>query len=453
MGCFNVSCAVSHITIHEGDRAFLFPLLPKRTYYDDLIGNPDDGITRLGPASNILYPDDCFVQLSFPIEGLYDDYGSLDHIVHNDNTKAIEEFFGITIEQFVALVTENRGKNAYDPYDEFFEQLFTKKELMNNTVSFEAFLLGLGFSECENGFISPEGSYAIIKENETYKFSPEPEKNFLNQDIGHALNNPYDQKGTVLKWHYTQTGSYLGVENKKVAILEKISGMFVHGRIYDKMTQKGPSLESNPDEIRLSKYFLRKFGFEEAKENHFCKDDVLVVLGYEAVIKRGQAEATAYNCADFIKQYKKLTNQNGPIYMNKKKVACDLDNNEFLSYSDEEFLFEDMLSAYIEDCQLFGQLDSMIKNNTFSWKKNLPGLRQFKDWQYFFDIYEPLLLNRKIRKEYIEQLLFSHRMYLCNAMYMPTFQGEQGGMDHILKEILKVAVSVIEEREKGDQYG
>ena len=114
MGSFNVSCSVSHITIHEGERTFLFPLLPNINKYEIQEGHPDDGTLIINPASQYIHPDEYYIPFCFPIEGKYDDYGSLEDIVENENTKAIENFLGISINDFVALVTDGRGKNPFD---------------------------------------------------------------------------------------------------------------------------------------------------------------------------------------------------------------------------------------------------------------------------------------------------------------------------------------------------
>ena len=69
-------------------------------------------------------------------------------------------------EEFIELVTENRGKDVYDQYDTFYDVYFTKKELMNDTVDFEDFLIGMGFKENYAEYESPDGSYFVQKVTE-----------------------------------------------------------------------------------------------------------------------------------------------------------------------------------------------------------------------------------------------------------------------------------------------
>ena len=87
----------------------------------------DDGTITIGPASQYLHPDEHFIPFCFPIEGTYNDYGSLENIVHNENTKAIETFLGITIEEFIELITENRGKDVFDQYDTFYDVFLLRR--------------------------------------------------------------------------------------------------------------------------------------------------------------------------------------------------------------------------------------------------------------------------------------------------------------------------------------
>jgi hypothetical protein len=96
MGSFNVACSVSSLSINSGEDVFFLPLLPN---------NSRDGKHEVHPTSSLIYADCYFTPFCLPIQGVYNDYGSIEQIVKDDNTQAIENYFGISIEEFIEEVT------------------------------------------------------------------------------------------------------------------------------------------------------------------------------------------------------------------------------------------------------------------------------------------------------------------------------------------------------------
>jgi hypothetical protein len=92
MGSWSVYCGLSNITITSGHRCFLLPLVEKEDEYDNN-----------------------WKPLCLPIEGNYDDYGSLEYIVENYNTRLIEKHYNVKICDFVNnLATMDELKEPYD---------------------------------------------------------------------------------------------------------------------------------------------------------------------------------------------------------------------------------------------------------------------------------------------------------------------------------------------------
>lgn len=92
MGCFNVSCGASHLTINSGNKIVLFPLtmrgfIAKMNPYR----NCANFITNDGPFG-ICHP------YTLPIFGEYNDYGCLENIEENEHTKHLEKHFGTSIQ-------------------------------------------------------------------------------------------------------------------------------------------------------------------------------------------------------------------------------------------------------------------------------------------------------------------------------------------------------------------
>jgi hypothetical protein len=96
MGSFNVACSISNISIGAGDPVAYIPLENARYRY------------HIGDGNDMLIYMHCFyAPVTLPIFGEYDDYGGVECIEINRNTKIIEEFFGITIDKVIDTKRDN----------------------------------------------------------------------------------------------------------------------------------------------------------------------------------------------------------------------------------------------------------------------------------------------------------------------------------------------------------
>lgn len=87
MGCFNVACSVSNISISEGTECVYIPLVENRYRY------------KIGDGNHLLIYPWCFYEpATLPIFGQYDSYGRLENIVRDYNVEVIEKFFEIEID-------------------------------------------------------------------------------------------------------------------------------------------------------------------------------------------------------------------------------------------------------------------------------------------------------------------------------------------------------------------
>lgn len=114
MGCFNVSCGLSHTSIGHNERAGLILLLPND--YSSM-SRCIDGNLVISPGSNLISNDGAFTlyrACAFPIWGKYNDYGRLEDIQEDNNTKALETYFGTSIGVIEGTVTI--GANHMEEY-------------------------------------------------------------------------------------------------------------------------------------------------------------------------------------------------------------------------------------------------------------------------------------------------------------------------------------------------
>lgn len=108
MGSWSVYCGISRITIRSGQRCVLLPL--KKSTINDYIP---------------------YLPATLPIFGEYDDYGGIENIEENENTKMIEKHFNCTIHDFAYFFT--RGCISSGDVD---EDLSKNKEIKDWTFMF-----------------------------------------------------------------------------------------------------------------------------------------------------------------------------------------------------------------------------------------------------------------------------------------------------------------------------
>lgn len=98
MGSYSAVCSITKMPINEGSKVMYIPLA----------GNElKTGV----PQSNAVYYQGLRKGLFFPaflpIEGEYDGCGKITNIVKNENTRFIEDKFGIGIDDFIEIISES----------------------------------------------------------------------------------------------------------------------------------------------------------------------------------------------------------------------------------------------------------------------------------------------------------------------------------------------------------
>lgn len=243
MGCFNVACSVSSISINDGTPVAFIPLHPDFGYQEK--------VHRIEPTSTILHPNEYFNPLTLPIFGRYDDYGSIDSIQRDDNVKAIEATFGMPIEQFIEIATCNR-RDINDTNSALFKAYAVHQDILRYGVEVLTphFFKCLGFdttstTSSESVYSYPDIPYKVIVSNDgdNIKYSIADEQGtVLRKNFG-----PYSNK-TFLEDFYALSGYHMNVaadRQRYVDLFQQISGMFVHGEIYDMMANDRESVVKN----------------------------------------------------------------------------------------------------------------------------------------------------------------------------------------------------------------
>ena len=86
MGCFSYKCTASGLPIQDGDECYVVPL-------------------HMHPHGHKYSP------IAPPIKGVYNDYGDIEDIQENENTRALEAYFGGSIDSILKVFGSVRGRD------------------------------------------------------------------------------------------------------------------------------------------------------------------------------------------------------------------------------------------------------------------------------------------------------------------------------------------------------
>lgn len=155
MGCWNVACSISKVSIGHGDKVLFIPLMVNK----DL---KEAGVNGLTQMHYILDVDMYYKPFCLPIEAQYDDYGGLEKVVKTANTDAIEKLLGIKIQDFLKIVCQQEvgpKKFQKSPYyqmvkdlggmfihKEVYQELAKTSNLINSDRATPTILEKLGFT-------------------------------------------------------------------------------------------------------------------------------------------------------------------------------------------------------------------------------------------------------------------------------------------------------------------
>lgn len=405
MGCFNVACSASKLSINSGDPVVFVPLLHKSFDYVSRFGilrsmqsrEHTGGYFRsLGCYADrmLIYSNAIYNPLSFPIKGEYNDYGSIENVERNANVEAIEKFFKMKIEDLV----------GYDERD--YHYIENKRLFDDYSIEFDGELLKrLGFTEHEPNFFfldTPEFKQShkfmvVLKENKiTDKRFQEFNKytydivlikdNDIDVRKGHNQTNGRNIFVDFIEHWKNVTGWHLGVapENQLLKdICDFMGGMFFHRDIYEAMMEN-----------QLTEGFFQPPDFETVFDRV-----QKTIIDFDTVEEKKAKFLKEYSETKDKKEKKKLM-----------KIYCDL--------------------------PMFHPLNSSSEGDRF----------ECKNWPFFKSIYEDAFRQGSIKTDFIEWSKFAHSAHSANIHWAPAMNGEQHGNDDESRKLYEAALNVLDKR-------
>ncbi len=299
MGCFDVSCGISGMSIHSGDKAKLLLLIPKNSHphYLDLIKSN----VELEPQTNLVScegPMALYQPFCLPITGKYNDYGSLENIVKDATVKSLEKYFELPIEQILEIIGSSRS--IWDSYAGILSAYGTELEIGYSDKTTDDWLKKAGFTLNDDGNWYHKDIKNVTKwnkENNKWEDTGKPYvyitfkvmENVTSSDPNYKkveeyvvvywdtrtdsysetwgkeqkrlCESVYENSGTQT-FYKNETGIMIGIKpefKKRVELLRKLSGMFVDGKLYDNMSS---SNENRLFNAYIDKYIMKYIGFK-----------------------------------------------------------------------------------------------------------------------------------------------------------------------------------------------
>lgn len=442
MGSFNVSCGISRLSINYGDRCALLPLI--RSPYNK------NGVIE--STSMFVGYETIFQPFCFPIFGTYDDYGSLEKIEKDSNTKAIEEYLGMSIENYVSLITDGRN-NVYDKFSNYCTILYDNPQNLDYDYDIKTFLK-------EIGFVNKDGKYVIEEKCEVIIDGDNFNVIFLVNSINKSYYK-YD-KNHFLQDYFKLYDEYLGIseENlKKLKIISQTSAMFMLRDVYDFYALNQTDKQDISD-CRINETMLMELGFiPDEKYVNFTKDNITVSFkDYFPKIKG--IDFFYGEIHEFIKIYKEKNGEKLDLSKYEKMDSFDLTTFNFkwefkrrlqnvVTINKRYF---ELIKEEIPDLTNEENIAKFIVNhsNELAISKEI----LFKDFylmqkcNYFYKIY----LSSLIKFENIDFLTqfsrFYESMQLSNILLFPTYCGTQCGCRQAEVKLSYIINKIVEKREQ-----
>lgn len=232
MGHYSQSCKLTGLPITGGTSVALFPMKMSTRLYD----NSEDNIRKYGKTSMVSNdgPRLKFIPCMFPILGKYDDYGGIDDIVEDDNTKVIEEYYGLTIKQVVDILTSGRKDDGYDDALNVLKKPLVYPE---NWIKGESH-----FNRYQRLTEDKQPPYPK-QEGNTYSVSRNGKMvKATKAEYDADLKLCHEQYARYKEWEKTTDPDIENHKNQsyqeKYNDLLSISGMWIHGDVYQQLTNE-----------------------------------------------------------------------------------------------------------------------------------------------------------------------------------------------------------------------
>jgi hypothetical protein len=394
MGCFNVSCGLSGISMYSDD-ALLIPLVPQ-----DFYARKNSGKFTFAGA-NIVTNDGAkslFSPLTLPIFGKLDSYGKLEDIQEDANTKAIEKYFGMKIAEFSEGIAYGWEKTIQDKHPKLkhVAGMYMHRGIWDKMSKGVADEFGKSSSALENASMIDDVLLAMGFED----------KNFSRKDQVKLKV----EKGEM-SWDAENKLSYNEQEKRR------------YHRLFTHPLFAETQVWSDEQWIRVE-----KVGSKKAGDSAYHPDALIEILEKNSKTKtkfpeavKKELETKHYNEYVFLAALRQL-DESKEAEKIWSTARANLEDDKERKYT----------PRYLALSGAGRELSSLF---------NLGSFNDSDDVIHFLDLYGDVI--DKVKDLVIAQKNIDMAMFACNRLYMPTFNGYQHGNIFAEKMLHEAALQII----------
>lgn len=454
MGHFSHSCKLSGLPITGGTPVVLIPMVISGSMYD----NSEESLKKFGKT--YLCSNEGtrmkFIPNMFPIMGDYDEYGGMENIIEDDNTRALEEYYGLTIQQIVNILTSGRKD---DGYDESLKVIKKKREIPADYIKGEYH----------------ETRYSRLTGDER------PSTEGGVNDAWREWRTRYEEWAKTNP-DYDREYGYIDYEEKYMPLIES-SGMWVHRDVYMQLTDS--KINDSWSKLDLgTPALLESLGFvrleEKSKDERykiqFKKGDLIVNSDgtWINVPKRHiyRLKEFAEYCAEMGESID-ISEHVGKDYMEQifdyvvptyetigKMMGKSSIPPERLAKYKELFQKEGDENPFTDEqiiemlCTVSSHTDRMGENIRYYFlNTDRYGSSRLKN--PMTEVYFDKAKEGQLRDNLIRFWRFDKYMYACGYFYDVVGTGPQDGEHELVLKVLDVAKSILEKelKERKERWG
>lgn len=468
MGHFSHNCKLTGVPITGGQPVVLFVLKPRKDLYD-LSEKKLNQYGKTYMCSNEgtrlkFYP------VWFPIKGEYDDYGGIENIVKDDNTKILEDYYGLTIEQIMGIVTCGRKDDGYSDDLKVIKKPFVYPEDWIKGEKHRQY-----YSRTQNDPEPFDGhyptnygdKYQVWRDGKMVKATKEEYE--ADNSLSHAHYMRYDE------WAKTNPDPDRDYGNPQYEDRYKelltYSGMWIHGKVYDELT-KIKNTDVWKDSLDLgTPALLKSLGFTQGEETKserynipFTKDGLTVysdgtwleipgehiyrLKDFKKYCKKKGVEIdiTDLDSKDMIEQTYDYVIPEYKLPRTREEILADFERIKETTDKNIEELKEDLFDALLSIRISTGYAHDGYRIPHYFLNDATYGTNEIKN--PFTSLYIKAAKEGKVRNNLVEYWRFDSYMYACGVYYEIVGTGPQDGELKQVKQVLTVALNVVNERLK-----
>ena len=452
MGHFSHNCKLTGVPITGGQPVVLIVM----KMIDNLYDNSEEHLRKYGSCYMCSNESTRlkFSPVWFPIFGDYDDYGGIKNIIEDDNTKILEEYYGLTIDEIMGIVCSGRKDDGYDGGLKIIKKpIVIPEDWLENEDHFHYYQRTQNDPQPFDGKYpdSPGGKYRVYRDGKMVETTKE------EYDADFKLI--HDQYARYQKWKNENPDpiddyGHPSYEEKYIDLLT-YSGMWVHGKVYEELT-KNKKVNDWYDSLELgTPALLNALGFVQGEKTDaerynipFTKDGLTVYS--DGTWLHDEGNVGLYRLRD-LKKYCATKGLTLDITELEGKDAIEQTYDYLLPLYSVPLTEKEKRQRIKEASSNPELLSSMFRGDILNFSDERDRMpRLFLNTSRYGRINNPLTTiylraakEGKLRSNLVEFWRFDAYMYVCGEYYEIVGTGPQDGDHEMVMKVLQVATSVL----------